>query len=204
MRVLPALVLCITGLPTLGCGGSGPGGSPPAYDPDALAKAAVNQCDRNSNGTIEGSELDTCPSLKFALTAIDKNKDKAISQDELADRFKSYKSTNLATTSFSCLVRFNGQPLSDATLTFTPEDFLKGTITGGTGKTDGAGTAVITQDGTSITGLPYGLYRISVSKKGPSGSETIPARYVNGSALGRELSPDPRGGTAIELVLTSP
>jgi hypothetical protein len=204
MRFLRALVLCFVGLTAPGCGGSNTPGSPPAYDPDALARAAITQFDRNGNGTIEGSELDACPSLKSALAAIDKNKDKAISQDELAERFKAYKATNLTTTSFTCIVRLNGQPLDGATVTFVPEDFLKGTITGGSGKSDASGSVAVTMDGTTTSGLPYGLYRITVSKKSAGGAEAIPARYANGTALGREVSPDPRGGTVIELALTAP
>jgi hypothetical protein len=204
MRFLQLLLLTILAGVPIGCGGDGGPGSPPAYDPDALAKAAITQLDKNGNGTIEGSELDACPSLKSALAAIDKNKDKALAQDELAERFKAYKATKLATTTFSCGVKFNGQPLEGATVTFVPEEFLKGTITGGSGKSDATGNVAIVQEGTGNPGLPYGLYRITVSKKNASGAEILPAKYVNGTALGREISPDPRGGTSLDLLLTSP
>jgi hypothetical protein len=193
MRLAPGVLLISL---LAGCGSGGPSG-PPAYDPDALARAALAQFDKNNNGTIEGAELDACPSLKSALAAIDKNKDKALSADELADRFRAYKATNVTTASVSCTVRLNGQPLEGATVTFTPEDFLKDTISGGSGTSDVGGNV-------ATPPLPFGLYRISVSKKNAAGVEAIPARYNTATTLGREVSPDPRGGNTIELNLTSP
>jgi hypothetical protein len=185
-----------------GCGKSSSG--PPSYDPDALARAAIAQLDKNGNGTIEGAELDACPSLRSALPAIDKNKDKALSADELTERFRAYKATGVTSASVSCTVRLNGQPLEGATVTFTPEEFLKGTIAGGSGTSDKTGALGFTTEGTNTPGLAFGLYRVSVSKKNAAGTETIPARYNTATTLGREVSPDPRGGGTIELSLTSP
>ena len=195
MRLTAGVLLALS-LSAAGCGSGGTSG-PPAYDPDALARAAIAQFDKNGNGTLEGAELDACPSLKSALAALDKNKDKAISADELADRFRSYKATGVSATSFSCSVRLNGQPLEGATVAFTPEDFMKGTITGGSGTTDRGGNV-------ESSPLPFGFYRIVVSKKNAAGAEAIPAKYNTATTLGREISPDPRGGNTLELNLTSP
>lgn len=196
-------VLLLYFLCVVGCGGGSGTVPPPAYDPDALAKAAIEQCDKNRNGTLEGSELDGCPALKVKLTfeAIDKNKDKAVSADELADRFRSYRATGVSVTSVACTVRLNGQPLDGATVTFTPEAFLAGVIKGGSGKSDPDGGVALA--GEAGGGLPFGMYRITVSKKTEAGAETIPAKYNTATALGREVSPD-RGGTTINLDLTSP
>lgn len=194
MRRATGILLCC--LLAAGCGSGGTSG-PPAYDAEALARAAVAQLDKNKNGTIEGAELDACPALKAALAAIDKNKDKVVSADELADRFRAYKATGVTATSVSCTVRLNGQPLEGATVVFTPEEFLKDTISGGSGESDLGGNV-------PLPPLAFGLYRVSVSKKTAAGAESIPARYHSPTTLGREVSPDPRGGTTIDLNLTSP
>ena len=101
-------------------------------------------------------------------------------------------------------MRLNGQPLEQAIVTFIPEEFMDPTIKGGSGTTDMNGTASVAAEASSTPGLAYGLYRITVSKKTVTGTETIPLRYNTATTLGRELSPDPRGGTSIELSLTSP
>jgi hypothetical protein len=168
-----------------------------------MARAALKQFDRNGNGTIEGAELDGCPALKKALAVFDKNGDRAISADELAERFRAYKAAGIGAVGVSCLVRLNGHPIEKAVVRFVPEDCMNGATTSGTGTSDADGVAVIAgDDGTP--GLPYGLYRITVSLTANGGSEVIPARYNTSTTLGREIGPDPRGVSTIELDLKSP
>ena len=53
-----------------------------------------------------------------------------------------------------------------------------------------------------MPGLPCGLYRITVSKKGADGKETLPTKFNTETTLGREVSADPRSGdSAIHLDL---
>jgi hypothetical protein len=55
-----------------------------------------------------------------------------------------------------------------------------------------------------VPGLPCGLYRITVSKKGSDGKEALSAKFNAETTLGREISADPRSGdSAIHLELKS-
>jgi hypothetical protein len=198
MRPLPAaLFACAL---AAGCGGGRPAAvSPPSYDPEAMGRAAVKQYDRNGNGTIEGAELDACPGLKRSLAAVDKNGDKAVSADELADRFKAYQSTGVGAVNVPCKVTLNGNTLEGATVTFVPEDFMLGTVKGASGKTDANGYADLAPEGGGI-GVPLGFYKITVTKDG----ESIPARYNTLTTLGAEVNADARGNRNVELHLKSP
>jgi hypothetical protein len=188
-----------------GCGGGKNAPlSAPSYDPGGMAQAAIGQYDKNGNGSLEGAELDAVPSLKFALAGIDKNKDKAVSRDELTARFESYKAADVGALGVSCTVRLNGVPVAGAVVTFVPEDCMKGTVKGGSGTSGDDGITEIQGEG-GVPGLAYGLYKITVSKKNAAGGEELPARYHAQTILGREVFADARGGSpTIELNLTSP
>lgn len=54
---------------------------PAAPAPDAAAEAKFKAADKNSNGTLEGAEVDA---YKADLTKIDANKDGKVSRDEFA------------------------------------------------------------------------------------------------------------------------
>ena len=191
-----SLVLIAVAFSLSGCGGKNAPLSAPSYDPEEMARAAVQQYDKNGNGQIEGAELDACPALKGALTAIDANKDKAISVDELTERFRAYKQGAVAVVGVACVVKLNNRPFEGALVTFTPEDCMKGSVQGGSGTTDSSGAVALD--------LPYGLYKITVSRKSGAGEE-LPARYNAATTLGREIGPDPRGAAGtIDLNLTSP
>jgi hypothetical protein len=176
--------------------------SAPSYDPSGMAQAAIAQYDKNGNGKIEGAEL-AVPALKFSLAAIDKNTDKAITADELTTRFEAYKSANIGALGVSCQVKLDGNKLVGAVVTFVPEDCMKGTIKGGQGTSGDDGAVEVKGDG-GVPGLPVGLYKITVSKKGGGGAEEIPAKFNAQTTLGREVFADPRGGSpTIEVNLTS-
>jgi hypothetical protein len=170
---------------------------PVAYDPPAIAQAALAALDRNKNGQIDGSELDACPALKSALPAIDRNKDRAVSADELQQRAERYAAA--AGVPVACTVTLDGRPLTDATVTFEPEPFMGPGLKAATGKTDATGTiGSFEVDGQAFADLSPGLYRIRVTKDGTN----IPARYNTQSTLGREVIIESRETQAvIELAL---
>ena len=195
MQRVALFVVCVA---AAGCGGKNAPLSAPSYDPGAMAQAALSQYDKNGNGSIDGAELDACPALKNSLAAIDKNKDKALSADELTARFEAYKTANIGALGVSCQVKLNGNDLAGAVVTFVPEDCMKGTVKGGKGTSREDGAVEIQGDG-GVPGLALGLYKITVSKVGPGGEE-IPAKYNTQTTLGREVFADPRGGSpTIEL-----
>lgn len=176
-RVVPFALLA-----AVGCSPSGGGTiAPPSYDADALTKKCFDQYDANKDGSLAGAELDACPSLKAALPFIDLNKDKKLGGDELTKRFKMYQDNRAGAIGVGVRVVLGEEPVEGATVTFTPEDFLKDVIKGGTGKTNKAGGASIVGD--TGPGLAAGLYRVTITK----GSE-IPARYNTNTTLGREVA----------------
>ncbi|MBY0514128.1 MAG: hypothetical protein K2P78_09490 [Gemmataceae bacterium] len=203
MRHLPAAFLCCCALAVVGCGGSNAPLSAPSYDADGMAKAALQEYDKNGNGSLEGAELDACPGLKYALAAVDTNKDKSISFEELQVRFREYEKSRVGAVSVSCTVRLNGKGLDGATVTFTPEEFMKGKVKGAAGTSDAAGNVNLTAEG-GIPGLPIGVYKVTVSKKGADGSESVPAKYNAKTTLGFEVGPGGRGNPVAEFNLTSP
>jgi hypothetical protein len=67
----------------------------------------------------------------------------------------------------------DGQPLTNATVTFIPKDGTPGF--GGSGKTDSSGTFRLTGSRDNAPGIPPGEYRVAISKRlMPDGSE-VPA-----------------------------
>lgn len=190
-------------LATTGCGSKDPPLSAPSYDPDGMARAALQQYDKNKNGKIDGAELDACPALKGALAVIDTNKDKGVSVDELTERFRGYESAGIGAVGVSGVVTLNGDPLGGAVVTFVPEDFMKGSIKGGSGTSDAGGAVAVTGEG-GVPGLACGMYKVTVSKRSAGGGEELPARYHTATTLGWEVPADGRGGGPLELRLTSP
>src|SRR5262245_4204076 len=183
----------------LGCsGGAVPNYTPPTHDPAADTQAAINQLDKNKNGQLDGGELNSCPALKLALPAIDKNGDKSISADELKQRVELYNRHGVV--SLTCTVTFDGAPMAGAIVTFEPEPFMGSGLKSATTTCDKNGVSGEFQiDGKPWTAIPAGLYRIKVTKDGAN----LHPRYNTETILGREIVNDPRvGGAAIDIALT--
>ncbi|MGL4422580.1 MAG: hypothetical protein ACRCZF_18070, partial [Gemmataceae bacterium] len=139
------LLLTILGtIGFLGCSSSQKPLDRPSYSPSAAGAAAITEYDTNKNGTIEGAELDACPSLKYALDRIDTNKDKALSADEIATRLQSYISAQIAAVGTTVTVILDGSPMSGANVTLVPEKFMMEAVGSSTGTTDKTGAASIT------------------------------------------------------------
>jgi hypothetical protein len=170
--------------------------APPTYDPACSARVALAEFDADHDGTLTGSELDPCPGLRAAAARVDTNGDKKLSGDELKSRFASYAAAPFAATGVAVRVLLNGSPVVGATVTFTPERCLGESALGGTGTTDDRGVTTLTRaDG--VPGLAAGVYRVSVSGGG------VPSDYSVRPLLGHEVSADPRGGSPVELKLSS-
>ena len=200
MRPLPAAAVAWCAF-AAGCGTSSTGPiSAPSYDPDGMAKAALQQLDKNGNGTVEGAELDAAPGLKAALPAFDTNKDKAVSADELKARFRVYVDSNAGAIGCSLTVTLDGAPLPDATVTLTPEPFMNGAVKEVVGKTGTDGTAsTFAAGGESLPGVAPGVYRVAVTKDGVA----IPAKFNAQTTLGCEVAGGRGGNASRTFALTS-
>ena len=162
-------------------------------DPKATADAAIKELDKNGNGTIEGDELNACPPLKAALAQFDTNGDKKISLDELKARFERYNQLAAdGAVPVNVTVKSKGAPLVGVVVTLTPESFLGPTYRNASGTTDADGIAGIKRDAETQSGVPPGLYRISVTKDGKP----------FGSVFGREIIEDGRSsGSDINVIV---
>jgi hypothetical protein len=192
-----------------GCrGGSGPAGAP-SFSPAAAAAAALAEYDANKDGALDAKELEQCPALHEAFRrGLDKNKDGRVTADEIVDRLRIYREEGMMST---CVVQvvLDGNPLAGATVTLAPERFMGPSFKPATGTTGPEGFAPLTAEGPQQGFVPYGFYRIEVSKKGAGGREIIGARYNTQTTLGKEHAParaqDRRGNVedAVVLRLTS-
>jgi hypothetical protein len=186
-RLIPSAGLGSVLLVALGCGSSGPGPaiSVPSYDPDAAARDAVKQLDKNNDGAIDGAELDAAPGLKAAFGG------KKVTADALRARIDTYSKSSAGAIGYTVQVTFRDQPLAGATVTFTPEPFLAGVLKPATGTTDAGGVvSSFTVGSDSLPGLAPGMYRVAVSKAGTD----IPAAFGAQGSLGCEVSGG-RGGS---------
>jgi hypothetical protein len=173
----------------------------PKYDPDAVARAALAEFDKNGNGTLEPGEVQACPALAGAFAAIDANGDRRLSADELRKRVEAYAASPTGSVEVGCLVRLDGQPLGGATITFVPEPCMGSVLKPAAGTTDADGTCATYQlDGKTHRGIAPGLYKIQVTKDGAA----IPARFNSQTTLGREVFHNPHEAEVqVELNLSS-
>jgi hypothetical protein len=185
-RGRPALGRLLGGLVLLaaGCGGGGGGGaaSVPSFSPADVGAAALAEYDTNKDGALDAKELEKCPALREAFKqGLDKNKDGRVTADEIADRMRIFQEEGWMGSVF-VEVSLDGKPLAGATVTLTPEKFLGPSFQPVTKTTEPTGT-------TMLPLVPYGYYRVEVSKKGADGKEIIPARYNAQTTLGHEVAP---------------
>jgi hypothetical protein len=191
---MPRVILAgfaVLGTFVAGCGGGSIGRvSVPSYDPDAAAREAVKQFDKNGDRAIDGPELDAAPGLKAAFAG------KKVTADALKARIEQYRAGGAGVMGYVVKVTRGPASLDGATVTFTPEPFLAGVVREATATTgpDGAATT-FTVGGESLPGLAPGMYRVSVSKPGVD----IPAAYATGSAVGCEVAGGRGGSASLEV-----
>jgi hypothetical protein len=163
---------------------------PPAFSPSEGAKQALADYDKNKDGFIDQNEAKSSPGLLYAFKSFDKNNDGKLSADELESQMATYG--DVGAMAISLVFLLDGNPLEGATVTCVPEKFMGPNYKPATGKTGADGSAEPQAE--SLPGLPYGVYRIEVSKKNAAGQETIPARFNTNTTLGFELHTGMRGG----------
>jgi hypothetical protein len=181
----------LTALLITGCAG-GSGGArieAPRLDPAEAARHALAEYDTNRDGVLDAAELERCPALKNSLSVIDRDGDGRLSADDIADRLRAYGENKVGLLAVTCQVTLDGQPLEGATVTFVPEKFMGPNFKRALATTDASGTAQPTVEGDPLPGVPYGCYRIEVSKKNGAGKETLAPRYHSETVLGQEVGP---------------
>ncbi len=190
-------------LMSAGCGGGQSRLAAPGVAGDA-SEAAIAKYDNDGDGAIGGNELDLCPALKSSLKRADQDGDGKISAAEIDERIAVWKKSGLALTRLAVTVKQNGQPVTDAEVTFVPEDFLGTGIKQAQGTTDADGVAHMRiSDDPDEAGVHLGYYRVEVSKIQPSGKESLPARNNAKTEHGVEVAPDDPSLSGITLNVLS-
>jgi hypothetical protein len=155
-------------------------------DPGSVASEALAAYDADNDGAIAGGELDKCPGLKDGFALMDTNKDKRLSADEIEARVREYQSDKAGLLLLSVQVFLDGKPLTEAEVNVVPESFMGTAVKPAKGTTDAGGACTCRIEGSQYPGIHPGIYRIEVSKKNASGTETVPAKYNSETTLGIE------------------
>ncbi len=186
LAVMPLFASCSSGPSRI---------EPPSISASGSAQQAMKLYDTDGDGFLAETELEAVPGLKAAIATLDTDKDSKVSAEEIAERIRTWQSSQIGVARVLCSVTLNGQPLGDATVTFEPESFLGDQIQPGDGVTDAYGAAYprIPKDKRPLPDMPPGLqlgfYRVKVSKP-VGGKETIPAMYNTETTLGQQIAPD--------------
>lgn len=179
----------------LGCS-SGPAAvEVPSFDADGAATQALIKYDTDKDGFIAGQELEKAPGLNAAIKSFDTDGDGKLSGEEIANRILEWDKMSLGMMNLTCTVLMDGQPLTGATVTFVPEEFLGGVTQQASDVTSPIGTASpkVPKENRpspdSPPGIQAGLYKVRISKM-EGGTEAIPARYNTETTLGQQVSKD--------------
>jgi hypothetical protein len=183
------LLLFVTCSALIGCGGAAPPRVFPELPDASAASKAMELHDTNHDGFLDAKELEKVPGLKAALKQVDTDRDGKVSQQEIADRIKSWADSRAGRVPIRLRITRNGRPLVGAKVVFVPEKFLGANMKSGTGTTSETGSVYAsspTAANSKVYGLSPGFYRVEITKDG----ETIPARYNTETTLGVEASRD--------------
>jgi hypothetical protein len=187
----------------------------PSFSPAEAAQRAIAQYDKNRDGSLDATEVEACPGLKSLLQELDRGTDERgkplsgthrqgkLTAEEITKRLEDFQETHIGLLGVSCRVKLDDAPLVGATVTLVPEAFLGESFKRAKGTSDDQGLVRLQTEGQDGPGVPFGYYRIEVSKRDANDREMLPATYNTSSILGKEVSPLARGGVIIRLNLTS-
>jgi hypothetical protein len=158
----------------------------PTWEPVSYADAVLAKLDKNSDGSLDKTELAAAPGLAWGAKAMDTDKNGSLSRDELVARFELYRKMRLGLTSQQMQISYNGRPLSGAKVTLVPEFFLADVIEPASGESIEGFVDPRIPDA-DPPGLRVGYYRVIVE----SPKMKIPAKYSSAetTTLGVEVSP---------------
>jgi hypothetical protein len=150
----------------IGCGQ--PGGTVKTarqLDAEAVAAAALGLYDRNSDGSLDASELAASPGLQAALPRIDADRNKALSSGEIADRFRAYQQQS-DLVGLVVYVQRDGVPVGGAEVTMAPDPLQGEGLQSYRAVAADSGEAAPEGESQSIPGIPVGLYTVRIVHNG--------------------------------------
>ena len=189
-----------------GCGRK-PALETPVFDPGKAAAEAMSALDADGSGSLSEKELEASPAIRAAIKRIDADSDGTVSKGELAGRFAAYRGRNGLVMPLRYRIMMDGRPVSNATVTITPEPFMGPFFTSCTGTTSRDGDVSLSSKDVlekGFAGLHPGLYRVAVVPAGSKAGE--PARHADtGDAeIGQEIAQDiPELERTVPLMVTN-
>ncbi len=167
--------------------------APPRFqiDPQQAAQEAMKLYDKNRDGTLDAKELGASPPLKELLANLKKRTPShpdSLNAEDISGRLEEWVKDPSTLFPVAVTVYLDDKLLDGATVTYEPEPFLGSSYHSHQGQTDKNGTAVLDPELQGYPGIYVGLYRVRISKKDPSGKETLPKRYNTETELGREVA----------------
>jgi hypothetical protein len=181
-RVLLSLVVLMTAF----AGGCGESKVPaPPIKPADLARAVMEQCDKNHDNKIDAAEAKQFPGLQAALDTMDPNHQGSLTETQIAARIQQWANGDLRVVTPFLTVTLDGKPLEGATVTLEPEAFMGPDYHSVTAVTGADGSCAVTGDNLKVPGVYVGLYRVKITKSG----EKLPAKYNTQTTLGLEVAP---------------
>ena len=172
----------------------------------SAAEAAIKKHDQNGNGTLDPEELKSIASIGSVLDQFDTDRDGQVSALEISSRIDKWQAMKVALVSCSFVVKLDGKLLSEAKVRLDPESFLAETLRPCFGTSDSSGRVTPSLEETSIgsqsdglTGVPPGLYRVSITH--PKLEKL--RKYNSETTLGLQIAPDDPGLMSLVLKLES-
>jgi hypothetical protein len=172
----------------------------------SASEAAIKQHDKDGNGTLDSTELKSIASIGNVSDQYDTDRDGQISALEIRSRIDKWQAMKVAMVSCGFVVKLDGKPLPEAKVRLDPEPFLADTLRPCFGATDSRGRVTPSQEEASIgnqsdglTGVPPGLYRISITH--PKLEKL--KQYHSETILGLQIAPDDPSLMNLELKLAS-
>ena len=199
LRAVLAIALTVG---VMGCKETGSSSGLGAVSPTVAAGKAIKEYDKNSDGRLSSEELAACPGMRAGMMRYDRDKNGAVTAEEIGARIQRMQALSRSHTLFACTVRIGSQPVEGARVRFVPEAYQGAAIRPAVGTTDRDGYCDVVVDDPELDegdrrsfGIDCGVYRVTISR--PSGG--VSARYGGGgSPLGVDVAID--GGRDAESV----
>lgn len=175
-----------------GCSGAPGRISSPDVDPEKAAALAMEEFDRDGDGVLNGEELQACPALVYAMPVYDTNRDKQLSEEEVAAGIGRWATARIGAILLPFRIQLDGRPLAGAKVEMIPVSFLGGAIKPahgvankvGIGKLRLAPEDRLPNTPPNMPLVPPGLYRVEITHP----DIEVPAKFNVDSTLGVETS----------------
>jgi hypothetical protein len=184
-----------------GCSGRPGRVSPPDVNASSSASRAIELYDRSGDGVLAKDEWSASPALVAVAATYDKDRDGMLTTDEIRDGIAAWKASGVGARMVPFTVRWNGRPLSGASVRLVPAPFLEGAVKAASGESGASGGGQLSlaaedrpRNAPDIPLMQPGLYHVEITHP----TAKIPAKYNTQTTLGIEITsgnPGPEGAS---------